>query len=186
MIRFIPAAALLAVMAAAPAAAGVDQERLSRIFDGCGGAAAKACVGEVWDFADAGRDGRLTQDEITAFFTAIAEWGGERLRTNASVANGGEAAATRARAGAILALAKIGPLAAALLLTGFDQDRDGKLSRPEFFREFSEDELVGLILRAGERLPELLAGLVLRSLERGSLAGKDVTGGLGGGKPAPR
>ena len=96
------------------------------------------CVDSGWIFADRDRDQRLTAAEFDGLRSDLREWFGWRAPTLTS----------RERNALSLGLLVIDALGTEQILSGFDSDNDGTVSRAELLADITlDDRTMGQILK---------------------------------------
>lgn len=138
MRRRIAPAFIVAGLAAAPIAATQAETldaptRLQALLDEyCAEETVTArCEIELWDFADVSSDGDISAAEITRLVRIFAQKHGENQVAGTDMSPGET----------LLLSAMLAPMGAQLVISNFDYDGDGKLSRREIYHDLEEGSL---------------------------------------------
>ena len=158
---------LIVVAWAAPSAlrAGPVQT-LDEVLAKCGDKGERGCADALWAFIDVTADDRLSLAEITRFF---------RITTEAALRDGpkpGAAADAKpdpaaAEMSDLLAIGGAflsGPIAARLVISNYDYDDDGTITKSELYLDLTGEQFNQILVEQGRTLPQRVGGVLMRAL----------------------
>lgn len=129
-------------------------ETLDEVLAKCGDKGERGCADALWAFIDVTADDRLSLAEITRFFRVTTE---AASRDRPKAADAGDLLAL---GGAFLS----GPIAARLVVSNYDYDDDGAITKSELYHDLTGEEFNRILVEQGRTLPRRVGEVLMRML----------------------
>lgn len=130
-------------------------ETLEEVLAKCGDKGERGCADALWAFIDVTADDRLSLAELTRFF---------RITSEAASRDQSKPGEPLAVGGAFLS----GPIAARLVISNYDYDDDGAITKSELYHDLTGAQFNQILVEQGRTLPERVGRVLMRALKAGS------------------
>jgi hypothetical protein len=129
-------------------------ETLEEVLAKCGDKGERGCADALWAFIDVTADDRLSLAELTRFFRITSE---AASRDQPKPAEEGDLPAL---GGAFLS----GPIAARLVVSNYDYDDDGAITKSELYHDLTGEQFNRILVEQGRTLPRRVGQVLMRVL----------------------